>query len=366
MQIRYITAFSRRFAVEKMFGFFLRSINFALGGWSAHSERSQRRSSIKMKKSGWLARPTWFTIEPACSKKSWFMDFQIMDTLPREQNFLGLEAAESAYASSAAVILPLPYEKTTSYLQGTAAGPQAIISASQQVEFFDDELRDEPCRVGIATLTAPDFSGLDHPASLEKIARVAASVLDDGKFLISLGGEHSVSIPLVREVVQRHPEVTVLQLDAHSDLRQEYEGSPLNHACVMARVNELCDFVSVGLRSGIANEEENIRPGSRLFYACTMAGDSSWQQQALDALGEKVYITFDLDFLDPSIMPSVGTPEPGGFLWYETMAFLRAVFQQKQVVACDVVELMPQAGQHHADFLAAKLVHRLIGYRFLL
>ncbi len=289
-----------------------------------------------------------------------------MKTLGIEDNFLGLSEAESAYDTARAVILPLPYEKTTSYKQGTAAGPQAILSASQQVEFYDDELRAEPREVGIATVAAPDFAGLSHEAGLEKIAEVAGALLDDGKFLISLGGEHSVTIPLVREVVRRHPDVSVLQLDAHSDLRRSYEGSPLNHACVMARVNELCDFVAVGLRSGIAGEEKGLRPGSRLFYACEMVRDSSWQQKALEALGEKVYLTLDLDFFDPAIMPAVGTPEPGGFQWYETLAFLREVFRQKDVVACDVVELMPQPGQHHADFLAAKLVHRFLGYRFLL
>ncbi len=289
-----------------------------------------------------------------------------MKTLGIEDNFLGLSDAESAYDTARAVILPLPYEKTTSYKQGTAAGPQAILSASQQVEFYDDELRAEPREVGIATVAAPDFAGLSHEAGLEKIAEVAGALFDDGKFVVSLGGEHSVTIPLVREVVRRHPDVSVLQLDAHSDLRRSYEGSPLNHACVMARVNELCDFVAVGLRSGIAGEEKGLRPGSRLFYACEMVRDSSWQQKALEALGEKVYLTLDLDFFDPAIMPAVGTPEPGGFHWYETLAFLREVFRQKDVVACDVVELMPQPGQHHADFLAAKLVHRFLGYRFLL
>ena len=289
-----------------------------------------------------------------------------MKTLGVEDNFLGLSEAESAYNTARAVILPLPYEKTTSYKQGTAAGPQAILSASQQVEFYDDELRAEPRKVGIATVAAPDFTGLSHEAGLEKIAEVAGLLFDDGKFVVSLGGEHSVTIPLVREVVRRHPDVSVLQLDAHSDLRRSYEGSPLNHACVMARVDELCDFVAVGLRSGIAGEEEGLRSGSRLFYACEMVRDSSWQQKALDALGEKVYLTLDLDFFDPAIMPAVGTPEPGGFHWYETLAFLREVFREKEVVACDVVELMPQPGQHHADFLAAKLVHRLLGYRFLL
>ena len=289
-----------------------------------------------------------------------------MKTLGVEDNFLGLSEAESAYNTARAVILPLPYEKTTSYKQGTAAGPQAILSASQQVEFYDDELRAEPRKVGIATVAAPDFTGLSHEAGLEKIAEIAGLLFDDGKFVVSLGGEHSVTIPLVREVVRRHPDVSVLQLDAHSDLRRSYEGSPLNHACVMARVDELCDFVAVGLRSGIAGEEKGLRAGSRLFYACEMVRDSSWQQKALDALGEKVYLTLDLDFFDPAIMPAVGTPEPGGFHWYETLAFLREVFREKEVVACDVVELMPQPGQHHADFLAAKLVHRLLGYRFLL
>ena len=289
-----------------------------------------------------------------------------MQTLPQSENFLGLEAGQSSFDSAQAVILPLPYEGTTTYMKGTANGPQAILQASQQVELYDDQLGSEPCTHGIATLSPLSFAGQNHEQALHKIGANAKNLMEASKYFVALGGEHSVTIPVVQHAVKHYDNLSVLQLDAHSDLRDSYEGSPLNHACVMARVNECCDFVSVGLRSGIMGEEKGVRPGAKLIYAREMVGNSDWQQAALDALSDNVYITFDLDFLDPSIMPALGTPEPGGFHWNETLAFLKRVFSEKNVVACDVVELCPMPHQAHADFLAAKLVYKLIGYKLSL
>lgn len=258
---------------------------------------------------------------------------------------------------------PIPYEATTTYAQGTAAGPAAILSASQQVELWDDELDCEPCEHGICTLPHFDATGMNHNEALSKIGEISCQIFNEGKFSLSLGGEHSVTIPLVKKAAEFWPDLSVLHFDAHSDLRQSYEGSTLNHACVMARVGEICPFVSVGLRSGIKGERANARSDSRLIYARQMQKNAHWIDQALAGLSRNVYLTFDLDFLDPSIMPSVGTPEPGGFLWYETLEFIRCVFRERNVVACDIVELKPVDTLHHPDFLAAKLAYKMIGYK---
>ncbi len=287
-----------------------------------------------------------------------------MQYLNQNENFLGLVDELAAFETAPTVVWPLPYEATTTYATGTNAGPAAILAASQQVEFWDEELDSEPSEKGICTLAQFNCAGLNHEKALNKLADEAERLFAEDKFVLSLGGEHSVTIPLVQQAAKYWQNLSVLQLDAHSDLRESYEGSPLNHACVMARVAETCPFVSVGLRSGIQSERRNLRPDSRLIYAWQMQRDQSWMDKTLAALAENVYITFDLDFFDPSIMPAVGTPEPGGFFWYETLALLRRVFAECNVIACDIVELKPIAGLQHPEFLAAKLAYKMIGYKF--
>lgn len=288
-----------------------------------------------------------------------------MQVLPENENFLRLEEAYANFAKAQAVVLPVPYEATTTYNQGTVDGPAAILAASHQVELYDAELDLEPFTVGVATLPSMQFGEKeDHEAALDAIGLQGKAVMQTGKFLLALGGEHSITIPLVEQAAEVFPELGVLQLDAHSDLRDSYEGSSYNHACVMARVNEICDFVGVGVRSGIAGERGDLRPGARLFYAHEMRRDPQWPDKVLDSLPENVYLTLDLDYFDPSIMPAVGTPEPGGFHWNETLQFLHALFEEHNVVACDVVELSPIDGLVHPNFLAARLVYKLIAHRF--
>ena len=288
-----------------------------------------------------------------------------MQVLSENENFLRLEATFANFAKAQAVVLPVPYEATTTYNQGTVGGPAAILTASHQVELYDEELDREPFTVGVATLPPLQFSDAqEHEAALASIGQRGKAVMETGKFLLSLGGEHSITIPLVQQAAEIFPDFAVLQLDAHSDLRDSYDGSAYSHACVMARVNDICDFVGVGVRSGVAGEREGLRPGARLFYAHEMRQDSQWPERVLDSLPENVYLTLDLDFFDPSIMPAVGTPEPGGFRWGETLQFLRMLFEERNVVACDVVELSPIPGLVHPDFLAARLVYKLIAYRF--
>ncbi len=282
----------------------------------------------------------------------------------RESVFLDLPADFSSLEQARAAILCLPYEKTTSYGKGTQAGPEAIIKASTQVELYDEELDAEPYQVGIATVSPfGDFD--DEPEqAVERIASECEKMLKKDKFVVGIGGEHTVTVGMVRAFVKHHPNLWVLQLDAHSDLRDEYEGSPYNHACVMARVQEMCPSVGVGIRSGILGERELLKKDSRLFYAHEMVLNKRWSQQALDALGEPVYISIDLDFFDPALVPAVGTPEPGGLSWYDTLGFLRRICQSRKVVGFDVVELSPRQNLPASDFVAAKLIYKLLAYVF--
>ena len=277
--------------------------------------------------------------------------------------FLELDPPLSDYDRAAAAVLPVPFEASTTYLKGTARGPRAILEASAQVEWFDDELHAETCQAGIATLSPPQVEGRDFPQAAPLIEQAAAEVLRDGKLLVALGGEHSITIPLVRAAKARFPRLGVIQLDAHADLRDTFDANPHSHACTMRRVSELCLAVQVGVRSLCREEADLIEAEERpVFLAHRMRQDPNWADHAIALLPPEVYLTIDLDFFDPSVAPAVGTPEPGGFTWHEALAFLRRLARERRIVAFDVVELCPIPGQVVTDFTAAKLVYRLIGY----
>lgn len=284
--------------------------------------------------------------------------------------FLGLDEVSGAFESAGAVLLPVPYESTTSYGGGTRGGPRAILEASRYIELYDQELDCEPADVGIHTLPAVELTRAGPTPAMEELRDVYARVAEvcGERFLVMLGGEHSVSSAAILAQADRHPErLSVLQLDAHADLRAEYEGTPHSHASAMARVVDRVDVVAVGVR-GVSSEEVETarsRDGVTLIWADEMWEDDAWMDRALDALGPKVYLTFDVDYFDPSLVPSTGTPEPGGGDWYRTLRFLRRVFTEREVVAADVVELAPTPGLHAPDFLVAKLVYKLVAYRFL-
>jgi agmatinase len=287
------------------------------------------------------------------------------------QEFLGIPADAKPAGGVKAAILPLPYDLTTSYQPGARRGPLAILEASTHLETFDEELgRESWQEIAIATLPAvtPDTSG--PAATIARIERVAREVVGEGNFLIGLGGEHSVTAPLVRAVRTRHPKLGVLQLDAHADLRDSFEGSPLNHACVMHRVlDEGIPIAQVGIRSLTGEERALIVERGICTVFAPEAVDTPverWIARVLAALPDEVYVTVDLDAFDPAIMPSTGTPEPGGLGWYTALAVLRAVAERKRIVGFDVVELAPMPGNVAPDFLAAKLVYRLLGYALLL
>lgn len=283
------------------------------------------------------------------------------------RNFLGLPPEDSGFESSGVVVLPVPYEATTSYLAGARNGPQAIIDASRAVELFDHELDDEPYRIGVHTAAPLALPAAGPEAALAELRRAYAPLAASGKFIVMLGGEHSVSVPPILEWVARMRKkprtLSVLQLDAHGDLRDEWEGTPYSHACAMRRVVEKAQLVQVGIRS-IATEERAVmrKHGVTTIFAHEMAKSDKWQTRALASLGRDVYLTIDVDFFDPSLVPSTGTPEPGGGTWYSTLRFLERVFRERTIVAADVVELAPIPGLAAPDFLVAKLVYKLIGF----
>ncbi|MFA4874078.1 MAG: agmatinase [bacterium] len=285
-------------------------------------------------------------------------------TASTPNNFLGLPAELADYARARVVCLPVPYEATVTFGGGTGKGPAAIIDASAQVELYDEELGCEPCDVGVATLAALDLAGVRPDDLHAKAAPAVESILRDKKFPLILGGEHSITPAAIKAVHAAHPDLTVLQFDAHADLRQEYEGERMSHACAMARVREISPVVQVGIRN-LSKDEANWVERERLpvFFAHKMRGSGNWMRDALAAIKtDEVYITIDVDAFDSSIMPATGTPEPGGMSWYDVIDFIRLVTEKKRVVGFDIVELAPQPGLHACDFLAAKLAYKCIGF----
>ena len=268
---------------------------------------------------------------------------------------------------SAAFILPVPFERTTSYVSGTQHGPRELLLASAQVELWDEELGIDLHGRGMFTLPQVDLSSFAIADAMRELERVAGELFDTGKFLVVLGGEHSITSPVVAAAAARHDRLSVLQIDAHADLRASYLGEPHSHACAMRRTLEYAPVVQVGIRN-ISAEEAADLPSLRstIFYDWNMRDDPRWMDRAIDALSDTVYITIDLDGFDPGMMPAVGTPEPGGVSWREATTLLRRVFERRRVVGCDVVELCPIPGMAASNFIAAKLVYKLLTYQFAL
>ena len=287
------------------------------------------------------------------------------ETLPPD-NFLGLDDEHSAYDRSAALILPIPYEGTVSYGQGTREGPRAILYASRQVELYDRELDDEPALTyGVHTLPAlaPAVGGPE--AMVAAIAACADEQLRAGKLLVGLGGEHTVSVGMARAVRAIHGDFVMVQIDAHSDLRDEYEGSAYSHACVARRVLDLgATVVQLGIRS-ICREEIDLIRAERerlhVFFAEDVHAGGHLERLAELVRERTLFLTIDLDGLDPALVPATGTPEPGGLSWAQALDIVRAAVRGSHVAAIDCVELAPIPSQSASDFLAAKLVYKAIG-----
>lgn len=262
-------------------------------------------------------------------------------------------------------IIPAPLEYSVCYMKGTEHGPQAILDASSQMELYDEELDCCPIEIGVYTRPALDYSGMDHAAALKATGEAVREVLQRGQLPLILGGEHSLSAPPIGVVREFYPDLTVVHIDAHGDLRNEYEGTPLSHASIERRVVEMSiPLTEIGIRSFSPEEAEFLKtkPDVSIVWAYQMAKGSA--RMPWERLSQHTYVTIDLDAIDPSEMPAVGTPEPGGLHWYELLDLFREINRRSTIVGMDVVELCPMQGQTRANFLAAKLVYKMIGYRF--
>jgi len=279
------------------------------------------------------------------------------------ENFAGLPPEYTNYEQSKIVVLPVPYDATSTWVKGADKGPEALLEASVALEWYDIETKTEVYRHGIHT-AAPVIENETPELLCEHVEKRLTEIITDNKFPVTIGGNHTVSIGAFRAVAKNYKGLTILQLDAHSDLRNFYEGSKLNHACVMSRAKEVAEITQVGIRSMDIEETSNFEAG-RIFFAHEIAQDKNWMQNALMTLHKNVYVTIDLDVFDPSIMPSTGTPEPGGLGYYEVLHFLRTVFENRNVVGIDVVELCPNRFNKAPDFLAARLIYQLLTYKFL-
>jgi agmatinase len=279
--------------------------------------------------------------------------------------FGGALPVTRSFEDSRVVVLPVPLDRTTSYVSGTRNGPHEILQASSHMELWDEELGLDVHPVGIFTLPEMELPFGELAAVMQEIRRVADAILSAGKFLVTLGGEHSITPPLVAAAAAKHPGLSVLQIDAHADLRDCYMGTPHNHACAIRRSLEYAPVTQVGIRSMSVEEAEALPSlATTVFYDVTMRKDPNWVERIVDSLSDTVYITIDVDGLDPAIMPATGTPEPGGLSWYELLAILRTTMARKTVVACDLVELSPVPGLVAPNFLCAKLLYKMLGYRF--
>ena len=268
-------------------------------------------------------------------------------------------------ATARVTIIPAPLEYSVCYMKGTEQGPQAILDASSQMELYDEELDWSPIEIGVYTRPALDYTGMYHEAALATTGDAAREVLQRGQLPLILGGEHSLSAPPIAAAREFFPDLTVVHIDAHGDLRNEYEGTSLSHACIERRVVEMgIPVTEIGIRSFSPEEAEFMKTGPNVAIV--------WDHQLArgnalipwERLSHHTYLTVDLDAIDPAEMPAVGTPEPGGLRWYQLLDLLREIFRRTNVVAMDMVELCPMPGQTRADFMAAKLVYKMIGYRF--
>lgn len=278
------------------------------------------------------------------------------------KTFAGIPQEYAQFENAQVVLIPVPYDGTSTWGKGADRGPEAFLEAAQNMELYDIETDAEVYKRGIflAPALKENFSA---DKMVEKVYATTKEYLSSRKFVTLIGGEHSISIGSLRAFKEEFPTLSVLQLDAHTDLRPHYQGTSYSHACALYESAQRGTLVQVGIRSMDIEEKKYVQQGN-IFYAHTLDERENWIQKVIDRLGDKVFITIDLDAFDPSIAPSTGTPEPGGLLWYTTLKLLRKVFEQKQVIGFDIVELAPNPKDPSTDFLAAKLYYKLLSYRF--
>jgi agmatinase len=285
-------------------------------------------------------------------------------TMDRSRTFAGIGSEYAGFDRAEILLQSIPYDGTSTWGKGADAGFETFLEAAENMELYDIETDSEVYGRGIHLLE--EITESSSPEAVYKAVRnKTLELLGLGKFLTFFGGEHSISIGIIEAFRQRYSDLTVLQLDAHADLREEYLGSPYNHACAMHAASKATNLVQVGIRSMDESERAFLNP-DRCFYAHEMAGDSSWMERSLELMTNQVYLTIDLDVLDPSIMPTTGTPEPGGMEWYPLLQYLKKVFRSKTVVGFDLVEFAPIQGLRAPDFLVAKLYYKLLSYKFSL
>jgi agmatinase len=287
----------------------------------------------------------------------------LFDFRETTMNFGGIDPEYASLEKAAFVVVPVPYDLTTTYQGGARKGPAAIIEASCNMELYDEELDREVYKSGIHTLPPLEAVAAGPEGMLVRVEEAVSGVLALGKTAVILGGEHSITLGAIRTTRKHFPKLSVLHLDAHADMRESYQGTPFSHACIGRRMRELCPVVQAGIRSMSVEEASFIRKEKvPVFSAATVRRDRTWVSKVLRHLSRDVFISVDLDALDPSVMPATGTPEPGGLTWHEVLDVIREVCRKKHVVGFDIVELAPIPGMVAPDFLAARLAYRMMGY----
>jgi agmatinase len=279
------------------------------------------------------------------------------------RTFAGIEPSLAAFENAAIVLQSIPYDGTSTWGKGADKGFEDFLEAAENMELYDIETRSEVYRKGVF-MPPPVLENTSPEAMFKEVYDRTGELLETGKFLTFFGGEHSVSIGIIKAFYEKYPDLTVLQLDAHTDLRPEYMGTPYNHACAVYDASKNTNLIQVGIRSMDVAEEQYL-DRSKCYFAEHIQGNSGWMEQSIGQMGETVYITLDLDVLDPSVMPSTGTPEPGGMTWYPLISYLKKVFEKKNVVGFDIVELAPIKNLRSPQFLVAKLYYKMLSYKFM-
>ncbi|MCT4582799.1 MAG: agmatinase [Flavobacteriales bacterium] len=280
------------------------------------------------------------------------------------RRYAGIPDEYAGYTTSKVVILPVPYDETSTWQKGADKGPEAFLEASENMELYDIETDSEVYQQGV--FLADSVVEKSSPEEMvEAVYQVTKKHLNNNKMVTVIGGEHSVAIGAIRAYNEKFENLTVLQLDAHADLRKEYEGSTCNHACALYEASQTTNLIQLGIRS-MDSSEKAVMKKEQVFFAHNFRADQHWQEKAVNLMTNNVYITIDLDAFDPAIVPATGTPEPGGLYWNETLQFLKKVFKEKNVVGFDIVELCPNEIEKSSDFLMAKLYYKLLSYKYVL
>ncbi|MDG1811259.1 MAG: agmatinase [Polaribacter sp.] len=278
------------------------------------------------------------------------------------KTYAGIPEMYSKIEQSKIVLIPVPYDGTSTWQKGADKGPQAFLEASENMELYDIETDSEVYKEGV--FLADAITENTSPETMvNAVHQTTKQYINKNKFVTIFGGEHSISIGTIRAFNECFNNLSVLHIDAHADLRKEYEGSKYNHACAVYEANQTTNLVQVGIRSMDISEKREMNL-DKVFFAHDMVVNEDWMDDAIDQLTDNVFITLDLDAIDPSLLPSTGTPEPGGLFYYETLEFLKKVFSDKNVVGFDIVELCPNPTEKSSDFLAAKLYYKMLSYKF--